>query len=80
MELVHSSSKDSESGWTETTIYDKYYYDRGTGQVTHIRTVDVDNPYKGERYQGKELINKVLQAHEIPDVVRLKIEELLDGA
>lgn len=77
MELVYSTHRDKESGWIETTTYDKYYYDRETGQVKHVQTVDVDNPYKPERIEGKELINKVLEPNEVPAVVRERIEELL---
>jgi len=78
MKLIHSTSRTKESGWIETTTYDKYYYDRESGQVTHIRTVDVDNPYKSEHIEGKEIVNEVLSPEEVPEEVREQITALLN--
>jgi hypothetical protein len=78
LELVHTTSKDDEKGWIETTIYRKYFYNRETMEVTLVETVDVDNPYRPVKIcKNKEISRRVLNPAEVPPIVREKIAELL---
>lgn len=78
MELIHTDIDKEEKGWKESTTYKEYFFDKATGQVTLVMTVNCDNPYPGkESYRDREIGRKVLAPNEIPPVVRNKIEKLM---
>jgi hypothetical protein len=80
LELLHSDSKLETSGWKETYIRTKYYWDSAKNEIHRVETEECDNPYKGGNSHDEIVTSeRIMKPEEIEADVREKIMVLIEA-